>query len=114
MTKSCGHRRIISIHSLRVEGDTTRAQEPTATGISIHSLRVEGDTVGNLGHIITPFQSTPSVWRETRYSSSVNLTRSISIHSLRVEGDRTTISRIIFWWISIHSLRVEGDVCTHG
>ena len=35
--------------------------------ISIHSLRVEGDITGrNFGRLIRRFQSTPSVWRETR------------------------------------------------
>ena len=33
----------ISIHSLRVEGDTSSAPIMRGTGISIHSLRVEGD-----------------------------------------------------------------------
>ena len=56
--------------------------------ISIHSLRVEGDTNGNLiGGKRTEFQSTPSVWRETSFIFFFLLDIDISIHSLRVEGD---------------------------
>ena len=36
-------RRIISIHSLRMEGDICGCNENQFTGISIHSLRMEGD-----------------------------------------------------------------------
>ena len=101
--------------------------------ISIHSLRVEGD----YSNVFTPsnfvvFQSTPSVWRETTLPAFVVIAFFISIHSLRVEGDQPegTLRRRHFlfqstpsvWretdryrlcraWqmISIHSLRVEGD-----
>ena len=57
----------ISIHSLRVEGDPTRSAEERQTAISIHSLRVEGDRAAKItgGHLMA-FQSTPSVWRETQ------------------------------------------------
>ena len=89
MTKSCGHRRIISIHSLRVEGDIKEHFHSFPISISIHSLRVEGDLLYSLlyrsKHLISihslrvegdrnrgctrlrclSFQSTPSVWRET-------------------------------------------------
>ena len=37
-------RRSISIHSLRVEGDPNRSGEERPETISIHSLRVEGDS----------------------------------------------------------------------
>ena len=57
---------IISIHSLRVEGDVrSHVAKLKTTKISIHSLRVEGDADN-------------TIW-------SVN--GAISIHSLRVEGD---------------------------
>ena len=56
----------ISIHSLRVEGDsaamTTLVERQR---ISIHSLRVEGDRWRQKCLEICAFQSTPSVWRET-------------------------------------------------
>ena len=82
---------------------------------------------------ILPFQSTPSVWRETYDQAFLSSTVAISIHSLRVEGDalvrckRTRMclpfqSTPSVWRetlkppeytdtrsISIHSLRVEGD-----
>ena len=80
----------ISIHSLRVEGDsaamTTLVERQR---ISIHSLRVEGDldTVSKIADHIQ-FQSTPSVWRETIREGITMATKVISIHSLRVEGDR--------------------------
>ena len=56
--------------------------------ISIHSLRVEGDFDDCLflSQIII-FQSTPSVWRETKPPLRQRMTVKISIHSLRVEGD---------------------------
>ena len=58
---------VISIHSLRMEGDTTGAMFPIAHHrISIHSLRMEGDMPQwNFTSDCTPFQSTPSAWRET-------------------------------------------------
>ena len=57
--------------------------------ISIHSLRVEGDReiVVN-AQKQTTFQSTPSVWRETPADNEIIRLRNISIHSLRVEGDK--------------------------
>ena len=106
--------------------------------ISIHSLRVEGDqflSISKPSYI--PFQSTPSVWRETRvrfsplyisnvFQSTPSVWREtdenpagtesgagISIHSLRVEGDVRFPSGVPSRDnISIHSLRVEGDFST--
>ena len=79
--------------------------------ISIHSLRVEGDcnspTV-NAADVV--FQSTPSVWRETRCDARMLASGAISIHSLRVEGDNCTFRQYHQCCISIHSLRVEGDL----
>ena len=57
---------LISIHSLRVEGDHMGDGVVQIHGISIHSLRVEGDV---------------------DYPAVSNFCASISIHSLRVEGD---------------------------
>ncbi len=57
---------VISIHSLRVEGDTSSKKPLTCYKISIHSLRVEGDATHHLPSTYrSRFQSTPSVWRET-------------------------------------------------
>ena len=41
-------------------------EEKQKRNISIHSLRVEGDSTGNHDELTAArFQSTPSVWRET-------------------------------------------------
>ena len=58
---------IISIHTLRVEGDKLHPVEVRPILISIHTLRVEGDEM----YMITcfnrdKFQSTPSAWRVTK------------------------------------------------
>jgi len=57
----------ISIHSLRAEGDDDIDELTVlATLISIHSLRAEGDLSGTCWPLIVyKFQSTPSVRRET-------------------------------------------------
>ena len=58
--------RSISIHSLRMEGDEVKTVGYIATNISIHSLRMEGDrSKVSVLLLVMPFQSTPSVWRET-------------------------------------------------
>ena len=58
---------VISIHSLRMEGDCGYAIKGVTTNrISIHSLRMEGDDITFLHFDVQP----------------------ISIHSLRMEGDR--------------------------
>ena len=56
---------IISIHALRVEGDSIIVKVDALTDISIHALRVEGD--------------------RTRIFCAA--AQHISIHALRVEGD---------------------------
>ena len=57
---------IISIHSLRMEGDPVLLRRFAEFGISIHSLRMEGDPKARsiIAYFLV-FQSTPSVWRET-------------------------------------------------
>ena len=102
----------ISIHSLRMEGDSIRSRIPnTHDLISIHSLRMEEDRI----RIIVPvylveFQSTPSAWRETANFCIFIVAFFISIHSLRMEGDPTfLVFRPVRQFISIHSLRMEGD-----
>ena len=101
---------MISIHSLRMEGDDTgRIPESPAAdfnplpphggrhgrncrmqyqiAISIHSLRMEGDNQNDQGR----------------------QQRCISIHSLRMEGDQDSTPLPTLSGISIHSLRMEGD-----
>ena len=123
----------ISIHSLRMEGDslclsgitlqdlfqsTPSAWRETAPNprphvlykISIHSLRMEGDFCSMMEfRTFLEFQSTPSAWRETRRASSTFARNFISIHSLRMEGDCIYYSTLVTHVISIHSLRMEGD-----
>ena len=57
--------------------------------ISIHALRVEGDTEHfNIAiFVAVQFLSTPSGWRATSPNPVSSLTVPISIHALRVEGD---------------------------
>ena len=57
---------LISIHALRVEGDSIQEQNFRKSNISIHALRVEGDDIPK--------------------ANKANGNR-ISIHALRVEGD---------------------------
>ena len=101
---------IISIHSLRMEGDGFRNPVFHRHTISIHSLRMEGDFHRRRNHIdqhdfnpLPPhggrlmenlhlrctkvFQSTPSAWRETLLVHINGVLFVISIHSLRMEGD---------------------------
>ena len=57
--------------------------------ISIHSLRMEGDPPFFIIFLPYPlFQSTPSAWRETIAAPYTYHGIAISIHSLRMEGDR--------------------------
>ena len=79
----------ISIHALRVEGDSHYdCPAHQFFQISIHALRVEGDKSGagwiSLDYV---FLSTPSVWRATHPLGGKGLDVGISIHALRVEGD---------------------------
>ena len=107
LTLSC----YISIHALRVEGDSVTRAEWADAGqflstpsgwratisapadtisviISIHALRVEGDSVTrNGGSHKTIFLSTPSGWRATDVAIDDRHCARISIHALRVEGD---------------------------
>ena len=78
--------------------------------ISIHALRVEGDS-GRSRLIITllQFLSTPSGWRATCDNADLVKHMRISIHALRVEGDVAFVKRAHDVKISIHALRVEGD-----
>ena len=101
----------ISIHTLRMEGDTGVIRQTISNIISIHTLRMEGDPTTSsrtlTGH---RFQSTPSAWRVTKKLGVSKDELIISIHTLRMEGDWQPC------WsggnpagISIHTLRMEGD-----
>ncbi len=83
-------RPVISIHSLRMEGDLVRTgRRYHRQEISIHSLRMEGDLMPvEPGSNRDIFQSTPSAWRETMPVQNYPQDFVISIHSLRMEGDK--------------------------
>ena len=107
--------KIISIHSLRMEGDIYRMLRIQNKIISIHSLRMEGDPdtttevqtteyfnplpphggrqTNHYSETLTsPFQSTPSAWRETSSDWMSRRRPDISIHSLRMEGDVVSVA----------------------
>ena len=87
---------VISIHSLRMEGDPVSEVDAVLQSISIHSLRMEGDVdVAEGVKADTVFQSTPSTRRETAVLQLLDAAGTISIHSLHTEGDsiRTARSR---------------------
>ena len=103
--------RRISIHSLRMEGDS-RTKSPSLMLSYFNPLPPYGGrhTFAQTTNVDTEFQSTPSVWRETAAVGTVGkmLVR-ISIHSLRMEGDLQYVPCYHLGIISIHSLRMEGD-----
>ena len=116
-----------------MEGDEVRKGAMMHNVISIHSLRMEGDLRRHRTYRrMRGFQSTPSAWRETAMQYAETLRQRISIHSLRMEGDYHRMCYIRRLWdfnplpphggrpavtvrcigtspISIHSLRMEGD-----
>ena len=125
---------LISIHSLRVEGDVQFKVFPLQVIQFQSTPSVWRETVMHIFGNMLPclFQSTPSVWRETGWTYVPPPPPPISIHSLRVEGDFQSPSTMSLpalfqstpsvWretryipapissiFISIHSLRVEGD-----
>ena len=103
----------ISIHALRVEGDSKGRITHENKVISIHALRVEGDSAGRFSRRERfLFLSTPSGWRATHlFSDCPLLIRFLSTPSgWRATTDFEGAPALIF--ISIHALRVEGDRLT--
>ena len=102
---------IISIHSLRMEGDddSQKGGNHSTTFQSTPSVwRETGNTPKPPAN--NTFQSTPSVWRETMCCIVGCTSDGISIHSLRMEGDPLFFKAFcMLYLISIHSLRMEGD-----
>ena len=127
------HKVGISIHALRVEGDsrfrrnvdTDKAFLSTPSGwratrvcgyrftperISIHALRVEGDILNLLSWYLTAhFYPRPPGGGRPSVANAVTFDSFISIHALRVEGDIQRNRSGRRHGISIHALRVEGD-----
>ena len=124
----------ISIHSLRMEGDS-RHCACGRSQLHFNPLPPHGGRLpfSNRRFTDSTFQSTPSAWRETVFICPDTYDDSISIHSLRMEGDAThwhilvqlryfnplpphggrlseLSSVALSPNISIHSLRMEGDI----
>ena len=125
---------IISIHSLRMEGDLPPMPIPCNSAY-FNPLPPHGGRHLSKSAAVSArsFQSTPSAWRETQNLRNHNSELSISIHSLRMEGDQEIVDTLNvrgFHFnplpphggrpflpptfrsaisISIHSLRMEGD-----
>ncbi len=88
----------------------TVLEEMAEEAISIHALRVEGDTPKQYNLFKEAiFLSTPSGWRATQIELYTKDKNPISIHALRVEGDMSYTPDKTVAYISIHALRVEGD-----
>ena len=82
------HVEIISIHSLRMEGDWRNIEgKPDLS--NFNPLPPHGGRQRTCGVSWSParFQSTPSAWRETWNAFCAACEADISIHSLRMEGD---------------------------
>ena len=102
-----------------MEGDRNCLDDAHEQIISIRSLRMEGDfSFPSAGRTAVHFNPLPPHGGRLPQCVCTSGFHAISIHSLRMEGD---------WWqdvanvqqlaISIHSLRMEGDiiggVCKH-
>ena len=94
---NCCHN-VISIHSLRMEGDVHRPGIFAAGRCNFNPLPPHGGRRNTISPIYGnyTFQSTPSAWRETAAAEVQEREEEISIHSLRMEGDinRTSISSL--------------------
>ena len=104
--------KVISIHALRVEGDGEEIKAWLAGfNISIHALRVEGDPPKAAQQpTINVFLSTPSGWRATRGRGAQKQWTCVFLST--PSGWRATAQTAATnaeQSISIHALRVEGD-----
>ena len=104
----------ISIHALRVEGDSFCFVCSTLSA-NFYPRPPGGGRQGvymdNKDKLVK-FLSTPSGWRATQKADKPgDVDTGISIHALRVEGDAAagTAQKVKKIDISIHALRVEGD-----
>ena len=79
--------------------------------ISIHSLRMEGDPILDTQVLVhRDFNPLPPHGGRLDFNFEQCANVNISIHSLRMEGDRAcSIPDSRTAYISIHSLRLEGD-----
>ena len=106
-------RTVISIHSLRMEGDIYIPASVYDIDISIHSLRMEGDKKVVSGDPVNvDFNPLPP-----HGGRLISLFRTASIpyfNPLPPHGGRLQFRRLflVVLVISIHSLRMEGDIVT--
>ena len=103
--------KIISIHSLRMEGDPDTTTEVQTTEY-FNPLPPHGGRQKTSRHPAreSHFNPLPPHGGRRQVLAAVCLFQDISIHSLRMEGD--IVMRVGFGYsafISIHSLRMEGD-----
>ena len=107
--------RLISIHSLRMEGDHYNyLHDLGAFDISIHSLRMEGDLPVVISTTILHISIHSLRMEGDCRNFTSNSQKRISIHSLRMEGDFRHHRLGRRRNISIHSLRMEGDAVEIG
>ena len=86
------------------------AEPAAALDISIHALRVEGDTMlGSACRLKMHFYPRPPGGGRLLLFIFLAFLLCISIHALRVEGDFNNSNLDLIIVISIHALRVEGD-----
>ena len=102
----------ISIHALRVEGDSRHFEVALVSVVNFYPRPPGGGRPSSISVLTIQwiFLSTPSGWRATHELEDLFFGLWISIHALRVEGDPSTFfTNLDFLFISIHTLRVEGD-----
>ena len=103
---------IISIHSLRVEGDAeNRSEKPAENHFNPLPPCGGRQSPADVIPVGLLFQSTPSVWRET-VKKAFDESRKSDFNPLPPCGGRPVyfFSSGKYASISIHSLRVEGDI----
>ena len=102
----------ISIHSLRMEGDSTRNYRNPGKA-HFNPLPPHGGrhVPAALVAVSLAFQSTPSAWRETT-AENCFFGRFLHFNPLPPHGGRQHCASLLpsLLLISIHSLRMEGDI----
>ena len=106
--------RLISIHALREEGDTSkRRRSRTTCNFYPRPPRGGRQSPCVAFCVFRIFLSTPSARRATDFLLQLGICLLISIHALREEGDPSARpGRPGPYEISIHALREEGDTIT--
>ena len=105
------HRRAISIHALREEGDATVPHKETKTTEFLSTPSARRATCGVMltFNVTENFYPRPPRGGRQFVVVVAAFCISISIHALREEGDLAELLYPPPWLISIHALREEGD-----